>query len=320
MTLNELLLASYDELNQSATPSATVIARVKRWLNEGYQHVVRVPSLQGLRDVDIDLETVADRKTYGVQSIERIDRITNADNQIPLGKRSRGWLRDNDPGEVSEGTPQFWIPFGFQPVNLQPASTGLWVASSSASDTTQTARIIGIRANGDRQAQATVTLTGVTRVAIGTFTDFVAVLQFESTAVGVGAISLYDAASSGNELARIPIGSTSVQYQMFRLWPTPSAAETMRVSGQLWLTDLVNDVSVFRITPAFSDVLMNYVRFCDARKKRDATIMAIEMKNFKDGRDAMAAEAEYGGHDTGDTAHGTTRPSNLGGWFPSDSE
>jgi hypothetical protein len=136
------------------------------------------------------------------------------------------WYRTIEANPASNtGTPEVYIPLGQQAVKQVPATTGtgLWAASSSASDTVPTVAIEAIRVDGYPHTPSNTTITGVTRVAIGTLTDYIDVTQFMVSAACVGDVTLYDAAAAGNVLGVIPRGATSARYQCFALFPTPSA-------------------------------------------------------------------------------------------------
>jgi hypothetical protein len=177
------------------------------------------------------------------------------------------------------------------PVLIQPTSDGVWAVSTSAGDV-QTVRIVGITANGDRQAEATATMTGVARVAIGALTTYVTILSFNLNSAAVGVVSLFDAAAAGNELARIPTGATSVQYQAVRLWPTPGAAANLIVDGQFSIPKLVNDTDVPMLPESFHDAVQAYGRMKEYERTGDDRY-AIARGDFETRVNALVYSVEY---------------------------
>jgi hypothetical protein len=322
MTLSDLQAAVYDELGYASSPASAISTRVTRWINEGHRHLLRLPGCTGLRQGTLTFASVADQAIYGLpQAFDRIDTITQATNDVRLRNRTRDWFRSLDPGERSDGTPYVWIDWGLVSVLQQPASTGVWVASDSASDTGQTAKLIGVRANGDAQVQASAALNGTTRVAFGSISDYIAIVRWELSAVAVGTVTLYDAATSGNVLARLPIGRTSVAYQSVRLWPTPAQAVTYTVDGQLGIPDLANATDVPMLPESFHDLLATYARWKEARLRGDGDRAGMEEAAWREGSARLQAVVEYPADYrpvAGSRADSGLGWSNLGSYFPPD--
>ena len=322
MTFQEMQAQTFDDLQYKSEPDAPVRQRIQRWLNEAHQELLRTPSLRNLRNGTVSFQSVANQKTYAVPMVfEVIDRITQPDNSIRLVCRDLDWIRRVDPGENSSGTPYVYAPFGLSPVGLQPEETGLWLASSQGADT-GSVTVQGTRANGDVQQQVTTVLTGTTRVAVGTITDYVSVQRFFLTAVQTGSVSLYDAAVLGNEIARIPVGLTSVQYQVERLWPTVGSAMTFVVDGQRLVPPMVDPTDVPWVPVSYHDVMTTYARSREYKRTGDAQRFSIEFGDWQKTIAQLQAVSNYPpdwtpvpGRLSGD---GAPRWSNLGGWYPGD--
>ncbi len=280
MNFYEMQQAVYDDLNYSlSAPSPLVVTRVKRWLNEGHKHLLRLPGMTGLRQGSLSFNTVANQKSYGLaQAFDKLpDAITQESNNWRLQYRTRDWFRTVDPGQTDNGNPYVWIPDGLMPVLRHPdtSGSGLWAVSTNAGDTAQSVVLSGIRLSGDIDHAAPTTLTGTSRVAIGALTDYVTVLSFVVSSSTLGNIELYDAAAAGNLLARIPAGRTSVQYQAIRLWPTPAAVLSYRVDGQFAIDDLVADTDVPFLPTSYHDMLPVYARMRSYQKDGDNDRAAI---------------------------------------------
>ena len=276
MTLSDLLSALYADLGYVSAPASAVTTRLTRYLNEGYHTVLSLPGFQSLRFSTISFASVASQTIYGVpQLFQQISAIVDTTNNIRLRRMSRDEYRSIDPQELSSGTPSHYIEAGTRPVQYDPVSKGLWVVSSAGGDTTQTAALLGARAGGLPTTLQTATLNGTTRVAVGSFTDYVSVLQFELSAVAVGAVSLYDAAAAGNQLAVIAIGQKTVTYQALRLWPTPSAAITYNVDGLVNLTDLAQTYDAPLVPVDFQYLLLEYGRMREYEFRDDDRLPAV---------------------------------------------
>jgi hypothetical protein len=323
MNLGQLAAAVYGDLGYTqGTPE--VQTRTYRWLNEAHKKILRDPSLIGLRQIELSFSTVANQAMYGLpQAFERIDNIV----QVSTSRRLRFMTMDRmkliDPGNRTSGVPDFWGGPWWEPVFLEPASTGVWVVSTNAADTTQKVNFQGIKANGDIQALQQVSLNGTTRVAIqSAVTDFAWIMAWNIDGVAAGTVSLYDAATLGNELARLPIGATAVQYQQIRLWGTPGDVYVMTVQGVAEVTDLTNATDIPLIPPSFHDVLCAYARMKEYERTQDSTRYGAAQAEFIEGRDRLKAFVEWpsdyrpvAGSGSG---IGLIWPNLSGGYWPAD--
>jgi hypothetical protein len=321
VTLTQLLQLTYDSTGFSSPPTGTS-DRFTRWINEAHRMILRDPATQDLRLVTMSFASVANQKYYGLpQGFEIAEDMVNQANQQRVRMKTRDVIKTYDPGDTSSGLPMFWIPWGLQCVTLDPASTGLWIASDQAGDTTQIVTLQGIRADGDIQKQLTATLNGTTLVSIGTYTDYTQVLMWSMSAVATGNVTLYDAAAAGNVLGRIPIGQTSVQYQKIRLWPTPASAYTFLVDGRAEISDLVNPNDVPLLPPSFHDLLSTYAIRQEFRRTNDSRYQATDA-SFVQGFGTLKAfqqyPADYRPVAGSRQGIGWLWPNLPGGWFPND--
>lgn len=320
MTFTEILAAIYSDLNYESSPPAAVVTRVKRWVNHGHKTLLRHPGLTKLRQGTVSFASVASQAVYGLpQAFDRVDAIVQQSNDARLVNRTLDWLRSVDPGERMSGNPEAWVDFGWQPALMQPTSDGIWAVSTSASDV-QSVYVQGIRANGDIAGQITTTMTGTSRVQLGTFTDYVRILSWSLSSAAVGAVSLYDASSSGNELARIPIGATDVKYQSIRLWPTPAAALTYYVDGQFEVSDLVQSNDVPLIPPIFHDLLVAYGTLREAEKMGNTNLYMIAKQDWDRDYQRLVNSVEFPSdyRPIASSLSGNVGVNDLGSWYPAD--
>ncbi len=247
MTLQEISKAVYRRVKLSDTPSTADSTRIQQFINLWYREILARPGMDQLRDTTVTFATVASQQKYGLpQALVKVRDIYDLTNQRRVFPKTMDYLRNVDPGlSATSSTVLNWIPlngWGAEAVELTSTGVGLWAVSSSASDTTQkvyveTTRLGGVR--GGTAVSAGTTITGLTRVQIGTLADHVEIVKFYTDAVAVGTLSLYDAASAGNLLSTIQIGRTSARYYMIQLYPTPGAAVTLSVDCQRAIQDLV---------------------------------------------------------------------------------
>lgn len=262
MTLGQMLAALYADLGYPQ-PSTEQVTRLTRWLNEGQRHILAQPGREQLRDNTITITTVANQSVYGMpQELAKVYAVTQVTNSQRLKMLTMDQYRTINAGQNQSSSFAYaWIPAGWGPVKKQPEGTGLWAVSTSATDTTQKVNVAGFLTNGDPFSVQSAVLTGTTRVQIGTLAtwDILEVLNLDS--VGAGTISIYDAASSGNELLRLQAGQTSAQFQHIRLFPTPSASSVdYKMDVCLALVDLVNTNDIPLLPLDFHDMLPLYAR------------------------------------------------------------
>lgn len=243
-----------------------------------------VEGLEHIREDVIPVTATANKARTGLPpAVERINKITDRTNNYVLSQVPLAELRLIDPAQANTGNfPQRYAVIGNQAVQQQPAAaTGLWVASSSASDTTQHVFIESIITGGvpNDIITAGTLLTGTARVAIGALTTHIDVTRFYLDAACVGSISLFDAAVAGNELARIPIGQTWSRYLAVEWWPIQTSDVTEYADITRKMFDLVKGTDEPLIPPEFHDALVDGV-------------LAQEYLFMNDGRYA-AAQAAY---------------------------
>lgn len=271
MTFGQMLSAAYDDLGYGSSPSSDQVTRIKRWINEGYRHLMAQPGMELLRDSTFTVTTTAGVATVALpQSVNAIYSVTQTDNSMRLRMLTRDAYRTVNPGlnQTTAAPSDAWVPWGWYPVLRHPDSTGVWVVSSSASDTTQTVSMTANRANGDIGAAVSAggPLTGTTRVQVGTITDYTQITGLSLSAAAVGTVTFYDASSGGNILMRLQPGFTSAQYQHVLFFPTPSAATDYLFDVQLQMVDLVQSSDIPLLPPDFHDMLPLYARLRDYKR------------------------------------------------------
>lgn len=280
-----MLADLYQEFSHAPTPPPEIRSQFLAHLNKAHAAILREPGLDRLRSTlaSLTFTSEADRAIYGVPAaILRVAAVTERDSDRPLALRDLAWLRETDPGLSAAGTPWAAIPLGYKPVARPPASTGLWVASSSALDSTQTVYVNGVRASGLPAGDVLAHLAGTSRVAIGTITNYVEVTSVVLNASGAGTIALYDAATGGHLLAEVPVGAIEPKYFCLQLHPTPSAAVTYYVDGVLPIVPL-GDRDTPMLPEEFHDLLIAYARSREYEYKGDSLRFQAASREYQTG-------------------------------------
>lgn len=317
MTFAQILADVYRRTNLPATPSTADATRIKAFANETHREVLTAPGLDRLRDDTLTFASVSGTKVYAIgQAVARVkDIFDQSTNQWRLRQLDLDDLRTFDPGLTATGSSDRWVPLGYRQVAQHPATTGVWAASSSASDTTPVVHVEGVRTGGYRTVDQSATLTGTSRVQLGAFTDYVEIDKFYASAVGVGTISLYDAAVAGNELARISIGFTSARYLTIQLYPTPAAAITYTVDYTREMLDLVQDSDEPFLPVDFHDLIGLGARTKEYEFRADARLSVTQQQYVKRRSDLfqwVANPPDY----RPVPGRGLIGRSNLGGFYP----
>lgn len=242
VNLSTIQATLYERLRYQSTPASAVTTRLNHYINEIHREILGMRAMSRFRDATFTFPSVASQSAYGLPpNIARIVSVFDTTNKVKLTEKPLRWLRAVDPGLAAIGGPSYYfINTGYQAVAKQPGATGVWAVSTSASDTAITVSVEGFRAGGYFDAPSAATLNGTTRVQVGSQTDYVEIIKFELSAAAVGQVILYDAASNGNELARISVGKTYSRYLGVTLFPQPSAIITYSIDYTRNIPDLAN--------------------------------------------------------------------------------
>lgn len=322
MTRLDLLTQAAYRLNKTAPSSMDALtqARLVGFLNQRQRRLLTLPGLKHLREATVTVASVADQPGYVLANIAKINRFYETTNDRVLYEMSQQDYRLIQPDTTITGTPEAFIWMGRQEVAVQPSdASSLFVKSSSAADTTQTAYVEGV-ITGGYPVSASVTLTGVTAVNVASATStWERVDKCYLSAVAVGTVTLTEDSGAGTELARITIGQTTTDYTAFNLWNTPSSVITYYVDITRAVTDLAQSTDVPVLPEDFHDVLLlgcvmdEYQHLSDKRYP----IAAMEYK-------ARVGELQYWLAETATGQPGSlgrrwARPSQLGTWYPAGS-
>ena len=125
MTFAELQRGVFDDLQYQAAPKQGVQERVRRFLNEGLERVLRRPRLKSLRIAQLPFVSEAGRGFYGAaKSLDRIDHLIDVVNGRRLAMRTRDWYRSLDPSSTSSRSfPVRWRIIPALPMLKTPRST-----------------------------------------------------------------------------------------------------------------------------------------------------------------------------------------------------
>jgi hypothetical protein len=321
LTLSELLADLYRRNGYATSPASEITTRYTALLNETQAEILSRPGLASLLHGSLTFASVADVPTYGLpQAVARVKAIYETTNDQRLTPISLDTYRSALPDAAAvTGTPYNFVDLGFLGVAKQPSdASSIFVDSTSASDT-NTAYLEGYRTGGYFVSKS-VSMTGTTAVNISSaITDWLFLTKFYISAAAVGEVTLHEDASGGTELARIPLGQTHARYRRIALAPTPSAAVTYTVDFEFDPQNLVNAMDEPILPPRFHRLLGLGARMKEYEKKDDDRFRGAKAL-FDEGLSDLiyfVASQAVGMPVMG--SGGTSRPSQLGPWYPSGS-
>lgn len=328
MNLGTILNDLYRRFDYTGTPlAATITTRLTAFINEAHRELVTIPGCERLRDDVMAVTAYSGIARTGLPpTVNRIHGITDRLNNVKLEQVPLQVLRLTDPAQnFTGGFPLRYAFIGNQAVYRQPggstpAASGLWVASSSASDVTQKAFVETV-VTGGQPAQpitAGTAINGTTRVQIGSLTTHLEVTKFWTDLVGVGSFSLYDAASAGNELAKIPIGLTFSRYSAVEWCPIQQQDTTEYVDYERAIFDLVNNTDEPFVPVDFHPLVTIGARMKEYEYLDDATRFLGAQALWEQGKTRLKNFVMNNGDRISSLRPTRQRWNRLGGTYPAE--
>lgn len=215
------------ELGQKIKKTNLANLRVDRWLNMAVDDVCR--SIDADHLIDETTRTAASGiRIYFVPDCQPqgIIQITDTTNDLVLTKLDEEDVERIDPDRDDAGNARFYNGYGYSEYEGIPlAASTVDIVSASTSDTTQQVRISGL-INSVLDDEI-ITLNGTT-VAVGS-SSFSAIYGVRKTATTLGRVTVNVNDASNTVIAYIAPDALIRQYQPFRVWNVPDAADSFRV-------------------------------------------------------------------------------------------
>jgi hypothetical protein len=316
MTLKDIEDRVLEHFNYSTDALASDSrSRVRGHVNYWHRRILSRPGMEVLRYGTVTVSSVASTPTVALpNSVEKILKVRDTANRRALDERSLDFYRAVEPDPTAHtGTPCYYVNLGNAFLTAMSAASGIWLVSSSANDAFR-AYLEGGSATALKSQ--VVTLTGTTRVQVGTDVDWRWVGVTLERA-GDGVVSVYDAAVAGNLLQTIPAGQTRAFTLQMALIPCPSAALSYSIDVERKLVDLENGSDVPVIPDDYHWLLeqggkvSEYERTNDDRwgsARKELEIGISELRRFVTGSELAIVPGRSG-------MIGISR---LGGWTPAD--
>lgn len=206
--------------------SSSMLSLIGEYLNDRLVEVLRRLSLVDTAKVDHTLTTTAGTEDYVMPDDfgKEISVFDKTGNREITRLTIQEWIRDYGSIQDQQGTVFNYILLD-SPVKLQPSSAGVvTVASSSASDTTQTVYVKGILSDGTEDYE-TITLNGTSNASGAK--SFSRILMISKSAVTAGAITVTRGSDTLAVLGRQKLIS---RYKVMRLVSIPEGSSTLEIT------------------------------------------------------------------------------------------
>jgi hypothetical protein len=190
------------------------------------------------------LTTVASTEFYQLpRDLDQIALIRQTSSPQKLRYIPDDLFYDYIPNPTATGNPKWYRNWEEEGVSVRlTADDTIEVISSSASDTTQTVRIVGTDSNGLPQTES-LTLTGTTVVA-GTITwNAGDVLRISKSAATVGTITVRKA-TGDTTLVQLSPSELSARFKVISFYPIPSSAISLYIEYYTKIRNLEGDNDV----------------------------------------------------------------------------
>lgn len=300
MTLATLEARTYDALGWDATnPGTVAVRRLRGFLNDTYRELIGRKGFDQYRRQYVPFYSVANSPFATLpQAVTRVYSVVDPLNYRRLDDAALIDIRQHDPGLQSTGRPSFYATFNLNSaVFAQPSTaSSMYVASTSAGDTTPVRVYIEGMTGGGFLRQASVVITGVTPVAIGTTTNWTHITKFYiqiPSVTGLGALTAAVGTISLMEMpAAIPIsyigpGKDRTHYSQLQLYPTPTSVITYMADADLRVEDLVEEGDEPILPEDYHWLLSSGAIMKEYRRREKPVQHAEEKARYKDGLDNL---------------------------------
>ncbi len=320
VTFAEILSDTYARLLYSTSPPADVVTRIKGYVNESQQDILGRDGFSRLLHGTITFASVVGQAEYALPpSVARVLAMVDTVNMITLNQVSEQYYRQilPDPTQISS-TPTAFALLGLGTVAMPPsAASQLWVASSSASDTTQSLFYEVITASGYTRT-GSVVLTGTTAVTLSSaITDAVQITDLYLSAACVGVVTVYQDVLKTLPLSAIGIGDLRSYFQRIALVNTPSAILTYTLQYERDIVPLVNNTDAPVLPLRFHRALGTGARYREYEFKNDEPRRLMAKKEYDETIGQINAYVVNGQSQIYIPNRPQRAPSVLGAWFPS---
>jgi hypothetical protein len=245
----------FAEVKRKVHNSSLSDAQLELWCNLTQDYIWSMGDFKSSQS-NLSFDTVADTGTYYLDaSIGRVLSMVNTTEDEPMSERSESDLEQADPDRDITGPPSVYSMFGKSEVHYQLAAAGkVKAVSSSASDTTQTVRVIGLVSGVE--TVDTITLNGTTAVESTATFDADSILGVRLSAVAAGNITLSDSTVSLNNIVTIPAGKFFKMYTRVNLYPVPDDEYTIKTRIMQGPRPMISDYDIPDLPPEYHRLVL----------------------------------------------------------------
>ena len=226
--------------NMIERTDASFLTRIEGYINQRYRNIFkRRPWYDLMRQFTVT-QTIGQGYIILPNWVSSVIDVHQEDTPVVIAmQRYFNWLNRNINSLASTGDPFVATPVGNIGILApMPSDSVITIVSSSASDVTQTVRVKGYNSNSTAISDS-ITANGISPVN-GTVTfSSVSGLEpsFSKSADTVGELTI---SSGATVIGYMGPKDREMQYAKWKIWPTPTNAHTLYITGKKDITRLIN--------------------------------------------------------------------------------
>lgn len=287
LTFQEIYQSIEDKIQKS---DSTFETKVKRWVNQRYESLMKMQPWKGVFDVDTSGVTYVTGSAYLIlpKKVGHIFVITEMTNLRTLDPIDYIQLWRNSASTInSQDAPVRWADAGQVGSRISMTiADKIQVLSSSASDNSAyTVRVRGL-VSGEEVSE-TITLNGTTAVdSTNTFDSGSFITAAKSSNNMAGTVTVREKTTTSNTLVTLGMNEFTAWYKRLRLHYVPNSAPTVAIAFNRKVPYMVNaldvpafDCSMYLIEAGYAEALREQKQH-DKARLHESVRVAMEYQNL----------------------------------------
>jgi len=277
--------------------TAATLVVIKRAVNLEYGRLADAVDWPELRGVINESSTTTAGQAYLALpgDCAHVRQIANKTQEITYHEKGlENAVSDKIATFNTQGTPYFYSTLGIKPTKMPlAADQTIWTASEDALGVSIAHRVGGLNSNDDQFAESITSngADGTTRVvSTATYRHGWSIDTFGTSKVLAYGLIMYDAASSGNEIARIKVGYQQSRYYIIQFEQPPSSTDNLHIIYKKSVPPMINndDLPMIPVADVLIEAAIGKMRQFDEQysqssmHKRDASDQLAAILSAKD--------------------------------------
>lgn len=246
------LLTLRSEILNGLKKSDISTSRRDRWINDAQDDLITEIDPSFLSTNYTVTSTINDRNLLLDLEFMKIQSVMDTTSQITLTPTSEYEIESADESVNDTGTPYFYSLEGVRWTKAQPSSASvITIVSDDITDTSQKVRIHGYV--GGVENTELIALNGTTP-AVGTL-QFTETRQVMKDLITTGKVTI--TSNTGLvTLAEIPAYLLAKSYQVLKLWPIPSGANSYSIRGIRKIRPFINTEDISELPEVYHELIL----------------------------------------------------------------